>query len=192
MSEPGFSQGIQSRRALMRRVVPGLLVRAVLLLLVWIVLTGGSLAYWGLAALIIAAATATSLAVMPPGEWRWTALGLARFLPYFACQSVLGGIDVSRRAFLPSMPLQPGFITYPLRLPDGPERVFFANSVNLQPGTAIVGIDGDVLTVHALDVSMPIHGALAELERRVADLFGVELLSSAAEDSPGKPAERHC
>lgn len=156
-------------------MIGALILRGGLLTAAWIVLTGASLAYWGLAALIIVAATATSLGVMPPGAWRWTALGLARFIPFFVHQSVRGGFDVSRRALRLRMPLDPGFVEYRLRLPAGPARVFFANSVSLQPGTASVGIEGEVLTVHALDLGMPVEESLRDLEARVAGLFGVEL-----------------
>jgi multicomponent Na+:H+ antiporter subunit E len=79
------------------------------------------------------------------------------------------------RAFNPRMPLQPGIVTYRLRLPDGPGRVFFANSVSLQPGSFVAGIEGDVLKVHALDTAMPIAENLRELEDRVAALFELEV-----------------
>lgn len=149
--------------------------RAVFFGLAWIVLTGASSAYWGFALLIIAAATATSLRMQPVGAWNWTLGGFMRFVPYFAWQSVCGGLDVSRRAFHPRMPVQPGIISYRVRLPDGPQRVFFVNGVNLQPGTAVIALDDDTLQVHALDVSLPIEANLQQLEARVAALFGLDL-----------------
>jgi multicomponent Na+:H+ antiporter subunit E len=156
-------------------LVRSILLRLLVAGLIWIVLTGGSAYNWGFALLVIAAAVATSLFLMPAGEWRWTLPGLLRFLPFFLIKSVLGGIDVSIRAFNPRMPLQPGIITYELRIPEGAGRVFFANSVSLQPGSFVAGIEGDVLQVHALDTAMPISENLRELEDRVAQLFGVSL-----------------
>ena len=158
-----------------RALVQAAAIRTVLFGLAWIVLTGASSAYWGLALLVIAAATATSLYVQPAGAWRWTFGGLIRFVPYFAWQSIRGGLDVSLRAFHPRMPVQPGIVSYRMRLPDGPQRVLFVNSISLQPGSAVIEIDDDMLQVHALDVSLPIDASLQELEVRVADLFGLDL-----------------
>jgi multicomponent Na+:H+ antiporter subunit E len=156
------------------------LVRSILLRLlagglIWIVLTGGSTYNWGFAVLVIAAAVATSLYLMPAGGWCWNLPGLLRFLPFFIIRSVLGGIDVSLRAFNPRMPLQPGIITYRLRIPDGPGRVFFANSVSLQPGSYVAGIERNLMQVHALDTAMPIAENLRDLEERVGALFGLDV-----------------
>lgn len=156
-------------------LVKSILLRLLVGGLLWIVLTGGTTYNWGFALVVVAAAVATSLYLMPAGGWRWNLPGLLRFLPFFIIKSVLGGIDVSMRAFNPRMPLQPGIVTYLLRIPDGPGRVFFANSVSLQPGSFVAGIEGDVLQVHALDTAMPIVENLRELEDRVAQLFGLEV-----------------
>lgn len=149
-------------------------LRAVLVTLFWLVLTEGDTGYWGLALLVIGLTTLASLVFVPVASWRWRPMGLLRFLPYFVKQSLRGGIDVSRRAFHPRMPVNPGYIEYQIRLPAGPWRVFFVNALNLQPGTIGVRIDGDTLRVHALDESMPVEENLRELEERVAHLFGVE------------------
>ncbi|MBE0509552.1 MAG: Na+/H+ antiporter subunit E [Chromatiales bacterium] len=45
-----------------------------------------------------------------------TLLGWLRFIPFFLLQSLLGGIDVARRAFHPRTPLSPTLIRYPLSL----------------------------------------------------------------------------
>ncbi|CAN5120891.1 hypothetical protein BH23CHL1_BH23CHL1_22100 [soil metagenome] len=150
-------------------------LRGVLATLFWLVLTEGSADYWGLAVLVVALTTLTSLVFVPVASWRWRPMGLLRFLPYFAMQSLRGGIDVSRRAFHPRAPLDPGYVEHQFRLPEGPLRVFFVNAINLQPGTVGVRIEGDRLRVHALDQSMPVEENLRDLEERVAGLFGVEL-----------------
>lgn len=150
-------------------------IRFALFALAWMVLTGGSFDYWGLALLVIAAATLTSLLTMPAGAWHWSLSGLARFLPYFAWQSLRGGYDVSRRALLPGLPIQPGVVQYRLRLPEGAWRVFLVNTLNLMPGTAALNLEGDMLEVHALDCSGPVVDDIRSLEERVADLFGLTL-----------------
>jgi multicomponent Na+:H+ antiporter subunit E len=170
-----MGNNVRVTRALARAAA----IRAALFGLAWVVLSGASSSYWGFALLVIVAATVTSLYMQPAGAWRWTLAGLLRFVPYFAWQSIRGGLDVSRRAFHPRLPVQPDIISYRMRLPQGPQRVFFVNSVNLQPGSAVIEIDGDLLQVHALDVSLPIEENLSALEERVAALFGVTLSPSA-------------
>ena len=150
-------------------------IRFAVITAAWLVLTDGSLAYWGLALLVISAATAASLVTMPVGAWRWSLTGLARFLPYFAMQSLRGGYDVSRRALHPGLPIHPGVVRYQLQLPDGPGRVFLVNTLNLMPGTAAVSLEGDVLEVHALDRTAQVSDSIRALEVRVADLFALEL-----------------
>lgn len=151
------------------------LLRAGLFALLWWVLVEGRIYGLALAVVVIGAAALTSLSLVPPGSWRLSAAGLARFLPYFLRQSLLGGTDVARRALHPRLPLRPGFFDYPLRLPEGPVRVFLANTVSLLPGTLSAELREDHLRVHLLDAGVPVHGRLGELEERVARLFALEL-----------------
>jgi multicomponent Na+:H+ antiporter subunit E len=156
-------------------LIKAAMLRFVLVGCIWVVLTGGSTSYWGLALGIVAAATAVSLVALPAGEWRWRLRGMLRFIPHFLGQSMLGGFDVARRALSPALPIQPGIVTYRMRMPPGPQQVFFVNTLSLQPGTAVVSIDGDRLTIHALDASVPVDETVSQVEERVAALFGVEL-----------------
>lgn len=150
-------------------------IRFALIAGVWVVLTGGSFAYWGLGLLVIGAATVTSLLTMPAGAWPWSPAGLARFVPYFAWQSLRGGYDVARRALHPRLPIHPGVVQYRLRLPDGPWRVFFVNALSLMPGTATLSLEADILEVHALDRTAQIANDIRKLEDHVADLFAIRL-----------------
>lgn len=98
--------------------------------------------------------------------------GLLGFLPFFLVQSLRGGIDVARRALSPSLPLSTGFLRYPIRLPEGPSRVFFMNCISLLPGTFSARLEGSALQVHLLAEDDGIGGRLALLEEKVAALFG--------------------
>jgi multicomponent Na+:H+ antiporter subunit E len=149
--------------------------RALVFALLWLVLTEGSGRYPALAAATVAAATLASLALLPPGPARWRLAALARFVPYFLRQSLLGGLDVSRRAFHPGLPLSPAFLDWPLRLPAGPARTFFVGVLNLLPGTASTAVAGDVVRVHVLDRHASVDATLATLEERVAALYDVPL-----------------
>lgn len=141
----------------------------------WCVLADG-IAVGGLVgAATIGSATAVSLYLQPVGSWRWTVAGLVLFVPYFLRQSVSGGLDVAGRALLPHRRLAPALMDYPLRLPDGPARRFFAGAIGLLPGTLTAELHADHLTVHVLDRNLPVASMLGELERRTASLFGVPL-----------------
>lgn len=149
--------------------------RAVLLALTWLVFTEGTVSYWPLAVLVVAAATATSVILLPVPVRRWRLRGVLAFVPYFLVQSLLGGLDVSRRALSPSLPLTPRFLVYHLRLRSEVACVFFANVISLLPGSASTLLRDNTLHVHVLDAGLPVARALADLEEHVAALFGLEL-----------------
>jgi multicomponent Na+:H+ antiporter subunit E len=138
----------------------------------WWLLTGGAAYGWAVAAVSVGAAAGVSLALMPPGGRRWSVRGLGTFVPYFLQQSLLGGVDVARRALAPTLRLSPGFVEYPLRLPPGPARSFLLCAINLLPGTLSFQVRGDVACVHVLDRTAPVDARLRTLERKVAALFG--------------------
>lgn len=148
-------------------------LRAGAFALLWWVLAGGSAYQPLLAALSVAAATGASLALVPPGAWRWSAAGALRFLPFFLRESLLGGIDVARRAFSRRPPLRPGLVEFRTALPPGPPRVFLMSAMSLLPGTLATGVREATIRVHVLDLELPNEARLRALEARVAALFGV-------------------
>jgi multicomponent Na+:H+ antiporter subunit E len=70
------------------------------------------------------------------------------------------------------MPIDPGFVDYPLHLTGSAPRVLFANTISLLPGTLSARLVGDTLQVHALDATTSVQTDLHELETRVGALFG--------------------
>lgn len=151
------------------------LTRIALLAMLWWVLTEGSLDGWAAGSLVVFCAAVASLALAPPGLYRWRILELPGFALFFIRQSVLGGVDVARRAFDPRIPIDPDFVDYPLRLPIEPARVFFANTMSLLPGTLSVTLREDAIQLHILNRQMPVRQTAEALEERVAALFGVDL-----------------
>lgn len=151
-----------------------------LLAALWVVLTGGPLQSWLIGGPVVAGAAALAL-WLGPGSGRtvrpWAA---AVFAVFFLVESLRGGWDIARRAVHPALPIDPGQLTYTLRLPPGTPRVLFANTVSLLPGTLTLEIGDKVLRVHAVDQSMPIQANLARLERRIAALYGLSLPEEAA------------
>lgn len=135
----------------------------------WAVLSGGR--GWAFGIPVIVLAAIASCALMP--VMRLSLGGLARFVPYFAWNSLLGGIDVASRAVHPRMPIEPALLHYELQLGDAVARVAMANVVTLLPGTLSADLRGHTLFVHVLNARGPFPEAFQRLERRVADLFGL-------------------
>ena len=116
-------------------------------------------------ALATAFATWVSLQLLPPASGRLRFFVLLGFIPHFLWQSVVAGLDVARRAFLPNMPMQPGFVQCPLNFPPGLTRNTFAMITSLLPGSVPSGETDGVLIYHALDTSQPVAEQLRHEER---------------------------
>lgn len=148
-------------------------VRIVAFASLWLVLVEGDLHHLGLAALAIGGAAAMGVKAGVGIGWRLSARGLVRFVPYFVHVSLTSAWDVAKRTVVGRRALDPALIHYRLRLPaDGPALTFFAYVTSLIPGTLCAGIDGQDITIHAIDRSQDPTKAIALLERRVAALFG--------------------
>jgi len=115
-----------------------------------------------------AVATWASLRLLPVGVHPVRPAALPRLALRFLGQSVSAGIDVARRAFSPSMPLQPGFLLYPTKFRRGPARNAYASITSLLPGTLAVRDDEQGLLYHCLDLTQPVAAELAVEETEVA------------------------
>jgi multicomponent Na+:H+ antiporter subunit E len=142
--------------------------RAAWFLCLWLVLAGAD--PWDLpaAAAAVAAATWTSLRLLAPGASRGSPRAIAQLALRFLWQSVIAGTDVARRALDPRLPLQPGFVVYPIGLPPGAGRNIFATLTSLLPGTVPAGDENGQLVYHCLDVGQPVLAQLAEEESALA------------------------
>ena len=125
----------------------------------------------GLAAAV--AAAWSSLRLLPPGDWKLRPVPLAVLTARFLRQSVVAGVDITRRALDPRLPLRPGLVVYHSQLPLGARLNAFCTITSLLPGTLPSGYDakGDLL-VHCLDVGQPVAEQLAAEETRQAQAFG--------------------
>ncbi len=156
-------------RSLSRRLA--VLQRTAFLAAVWLGLAGADPAGLALGGLAVPAALWLSLRLAPPG--RSLRLGrLLRHLPRFLAGSVVGGVDVARRAFAPSMPLAPGWVTRSTSLPGG-GRVALGAELSLMPGTLAAGCRGDRLIVHLLDRNAGFEDAIALEEAEIAAILGL-------------------
>lgn len=134
----------------------------------WVVLIGLDPVDLAVGAGTAAAATWTSLRLLPPASGRVRFAVLLALLPRFLWQSVVAGVDVARRALAPRMPLATGFVTYRTGLPRGPARTSFASITSLLPGTVPVADDNAGITYHCLDTAQPVADELATEERGYA------------------------
>ena len=149
---------------------------AAMLMLVWLVLTGGDGLPYGLAAALLAAAI--SAWVAPGMVFTPRPLGLLRFVALFLYNSVVGGADVGWRAMHPAMPIQPRWIDYHIRLQHPASRTLFLLTVNLTPGTLAANLRGDSMRVHAITADT--EAELARVEAAIDALF----VESGSEEMP--------
>lgn len=142
--------------------------RATWFVCLWLVLAGADPSDLPAAAAAVAAATWTSLRLLPPRASRSSLLAIAQLAPRFLYQSVIGGVDVARRALDPRLPLHTGFVVYPTGLPSGAARNVFATLTSLLPGTVLTAEEKGGLVYHCLDVGQPVAAQLAAEEAALA------------------------
>mgnify|MGYP002713093406 CR=1 FL=1 len=145
------------------------LSRTILFLILWWALTDGADGSWLVGGPVVVCALVASVALRPKEGIVWRELLL--FVPYFLWHSLIGGIDVARRAFHPRMPIAPQLVEYPLRLPPGLPQVTLVNVMSLLPGTLGVELEGQLLKIHLLDGRGDYLPDLKRLERRVGRIW---------------------
>jgi multicomponent Na+:H+ antiporter subunit E len=120
-----------------------------------------------------AAATWTSLRLLPKVKVQLRRLSLATFTLHFLRQSASSGVEVAWRAFDPRLPINPGFVVYPCRLRSAGSRSAFCALSSLLPGTLPTGSNEEgALVVHCLDVDQPVAANLAAEEALFSRAIG--------------------
>lgn len=162
--------------------------RVLIAAIAWWTLTGGALGWdaFAVGVPVVLAAASASAVLMPRVGWSWR--GAIAFAAYFVRESLLGGLDVGRRALDPRMPLDPGVVRRPLRMQSDVARVMVANTLGLVPGSLTLEVDTDELVVHALDVGRDTVASVASIQRRVGAVLRVP--APARDDSAGADADR--
>ena len=75
-----------------------------------------------------------------------------RYTGVFAVEMVRANINMLRYVYAPRIDINPGIVTVRTRLKTPIGRLALANSIALTPGSLVVDLDGDSLTVHWLDI----------------------------------------
>ena len=141
----------------------------------WVLLIGPGVADLAVGVPTAVAAAWVSLRLLPPGNRRSRPAALVALALRVPLQSIAAGFDVARRALHPRLPLRPGYVSHPLRLPPGLARDVFCALTSVVPGTVPSGSDArGALLVHCLDQDQPIAAQLAVDEARVAHAFGMD------------------
>ena len=108
--------------------------RAALFLAFWLMIAGYDPVDLPIGLITAAAATWTSLRLLPAVKVQLRLLSLATFALHFLRQSASSGVEVAWRAFSPRLPLDPGFVVYPCRLRSAGTRSAFCALSSLLPG----------------------------------------------------------
>ena len=87
-------------------------------------------------------------------------------------QIILSNISVARKILSPGLQIDPRVITLDAGQKDDLDRVVYANSITLTPGTVALKIVDDTILVHALDESYAADLEGGEMRRRVRRFVG--------------------
>ncbi|NWG22868.1 MAG: Na+/H+ antiporter subunit E [Pseudorhodoplanes sp.] len=90
----------------------------------------------------------------------WTDVRLSpeRLIPFFRytgvflVEMVRANLNMLRYVYAPRIDINPGIVEVRTRLKTPVGRLALASSIALTPGSLVVGLEGDTLTVHWLDV----------------------------------------
>ena len=147
--------------------------RALALLLLWWMLSGGEGWLFGVTAAALAAAL--SLRLTPPAVHRLRVRRIPAFVAFFLLQSLRAGWDVARRTVHPALPLDPALLSLAPRLPDGAPSWWLMLVISLLPGTLSVQRRGATLEIHCLDAGLDVEADMRHAEAQVARLFGGDI-----------------
>jgi multicomponent Na+:H+ antiporter subunit E len=153
------------------------LFRLAILVLLWFTLLEGHTEALMVGLLALPLAAWVSVSHEQPTGRRIRPLGLARFLPFFLWRALCGSVDVMRRVFRRQPAVQPRHLQVRSRLMDQTARLFLSTVVSLLPGSLVVKVEGNQLTLHLQDARPESRtaalSALRDLEVRVAHVFGL-------------------
>jgi multicomponent Na+:H+ antiporter subunit E len=79
-------------------------------------------------------------------------LHFIRYTGVFAVEMVRANLTMLRYVYAPRIDINPGIVKVKTRLKTPVGRLALANSIALTPGSLVLDLDGDTLTVHWLDV----------------------------------------
>jgi multicomponent Na+:H+ antiporter subunit E len=131
------------------------LLLAIVLFMLWVLLSGSLAADELFAGIIVAivAAIATSRIELFNGIKLepYAPVALAKYLVNFVIALVRANLDMARRVLTPALPLHPEIVEIQTQLQSDLGRLLLANSITLTPGTLTVDVKDNRLLVHWVD-----------------------------------------
>lgn len=150
-----------------------LTARVLMLALAWLIISEGRVGHWYYGVITVAVAVAVSVMVSPlrarPLPRPRQLVAGARLVAWMLWNSVLGALDVARRAVGPSRLVAPVELKEALRLPPGEGGLLASALANLLPGALIHRIGDDEVSIHALAPDIDAGGSWQRLQKLVVN-----------------------
>lgn len=138
-------------------------VFAIILFLYWILLSGHTsilLLTLGLASVVLVIWLVRRMDQNDKAPSRiWFKIDFFSYIGWLSWQVIISNIDVARRIWDPSLPINPASRKIQVKIKDPLIKTMYANSITLTPGTVTTEVGEDYFIVHALNVE-----SLDELE----------------------------
>lgn len=100
-----------------------------------------------------------------------TIVSLPLYVLWLLSRIFLAAFHVSKVVLSPKMKIAPQFIEHRTSLKTEREKVLFANSITLTPGTITAEIDGETFYVHQLDEASAGDIKSGAMENKIAKVF---------------------
>ena len=158
----------------------GIFLQAVMLMTVWLVLSGHydvQHVLFGVLSVILVVSLNYRMHRVPlapgeePGSHHIIIHRLIIYLFWLLWQIIQSGLYVAYIVLHPQMPVNPMLVRFKSRQPNVLARVILGNSITLTPGTITLEIDGDEFTVHALSEDTEKALISGDMEARVGRLY---------------------
>ena len=96
------------------------------------------------------------------------------YIPWLCYKILTAALHVSYLILHPALPINPSFFKHPSILKNDRNKVIFANSVTLTPGTITADIEGDIFYIHQLDDDSAGDIRNHSMEEMVVKMFGTD------------------
>ncbi|EMR13831.1 hypothetical protein MPL1_02838 [Methylophaga lonarensis MPL] len=136
--------------------------------LLWLILAAAEAPLFGLLLAMFAAWVSVGI-----NNTRWfiRLSALPAFIIFFLIELWLGAWDVARRAVHPAVPLNPAWVSYPLKTTDEQVRLLLSALTGLLPGTLASHYQQGELHVHVLDQQQDWADIISRLESHLTRLL---------------------
>ncbi len=149
---------------------------------IWLALSGADSAYFSYGAVAVLLVTVMSLVLLPPKpptfrHWPARIWGTLVLVGWFLQQSVIGGVDVARRALTPTVDVDPAVVEVTVDLPAGAAQNLSLVLMNLLPGSMVQhvkDVEGQtVAEIHTLAIELGPKSQWDTLQHRVGRAFQI-------------------